>query len=98
MAKKTAKKKAAPAKKSTSKKAAPKKAPAKKVEHVEIQLSPAETAAFELAHSSEEVCKELEEAVTAVMGDTIRKVFKKHKISLTQPEGQQVALLLFGDD
>jgi hypothetical protein len=103
MAKKTAKKKAtttkAPASKAKGAKAASKKkAPAKKkVDHVEIQLGPEETKAFELAHSSDEVCEELELAVTAAMAQAVRKVFKKHAISMTESQAQQVALLLFGD-
>ena len=90
MAKKTTKKKATATK-------AKKKAPAKKVERIEIELDPVETKAFELAHSSAEVQKELEEAVTLAMSQAVRKVFKQHGISLTPPQGQEVAAFLFGD-
>jgi hypothetical protein len=89
MAKKTTKKK--PATK------AKKKAPAKKVERVEIELDPVETKAFELAHSSVEVCTELEEAVTSAISQAVQKVFKGHRISLKPLQAQEVALLLFGD-
>jgi nitrogen fixation protein FixH len=95
MAKKTAKKKT-PAKKATATKAK-KKAPAKKAEHVEIELAPVETKAFELAHSSAKVQKELEEAATLAMSQAVRKVFKQHGISLTPPQAQIVAAVLFGD-
>ena len=94
MAKKTSKpaakgkKKAAPAKK---------KAPAKKVEHVEIELDPIETKAFQLAHSTEKVREELEEAVTSAISGAVRKVFKSNGIALTTDQAQEVALLLFGD-
>ena len=90
MAKKTTKKKATATK-------AKKKAPAKKVERIEIELDPVETKAFELAHSSAEVQKELEEAVTLAMSQAVRKVFKQHGISLTPPQAQEVAAFLFGD-
>jgi hypothetical protein len=97
MAKKTAAKKATPAKKATGAKASKKKAPAKKAECIDIQLDPTEVKAFELAHKSEQVCKELELAVTQAMAKTVQKVFKQHDISLTASQSEQVALLLFGD-
>lgn len=99
MAKKTTTKKAAPAK--AAKKAAPakaaKKAPAKKAKPVEIELEPAEIKAFELAHASKEVCKELELAVTSTIAVAVRKVFKQHSIALSAEQAERVALLLFGD-
>lgn len=99
MAKKTATKKApaAKAKKTPAKKAPAKKAPAKKAKPVEIELEPAEIKAFELAHSSEQVCKELELAVTATIATAVRKVFKQHSIALSPVQAEKVALLLFGD-
>jgi len=90
MAKKTTKKKHAAIK-------TKKKASAKKVERVEIELDPAEAKAFELAHSSGEVCEELELAVSLAMSQAVRKVFKQHRISLTTTQAQKVAVLLFGD-
>jgi hypothetical protein len=96
MVKKPAAKKST-AKKSPAKKSTTKKKPAKKVERVEIQLDPVETKAFELAHASEEVRRDLEEAVTLAMSETVRKVFKKHRLALTAEQAQEVALLLFGD-
>ena len=98
MAKKTPKKKSAA---KTTKKAPPakakKKASATKAKCVEIELDPIETKAFELAHSSAEVQKELEEAATLAMSQAVRKVFKQHRISLTSPQAQQVAACLFCD-
>ena len=91
MAKKTTKKK--PAATKTKKK----KSSAKKVERVEIELDPVEAKAFELAHSSDEVCGELEQAVTLAITQAVRKVFKQHRISLTAPQAEEVALLMFGD-
>jgi hypothetical protein len=76
---------------------AKKKAPAKKVERIEIELDPVETKAFELAHSSNNVREELEDAVTSAMSQAVRKIFKQHGISLTLPQAEEVALLLFGD-
>ena len=102
MAKKTTKKKATPvkkatsAKKATAKKAA-RKAPAKKADRIEVELDPVETKAFELANSSAKVQKELEEAATLAMSQAVRKVFKQHGISLTPPQAQIVAAVLFGD-
>ena len=96
MAKKITKTKPTPAKKATAK-TSNKKASAKKVEHVEIELDPVETKAFELAHSSAKVQKELEEAATLAMSQAVRKVFKQHGISLTPPQAQNVAAFLFGD-
>jgi hypothetical protein len=91
-----AKKKAAPAKKATATKSK-KKAPAKKPEHVDIELDPVEVEAYELAHSSEKVCKELELTVTLAMAQAVRKVYKQHGITLSPPQAQQVAMILFGD-
>jgi len=104
MAKKTAKKSVATAKKATKapkaaakKPAAAKKSPPKKVEHIEIELDPTEEKALMLANSCEEVCEELELAVTGAIAQAVRKVFKSHDIALSQPQSQQVALFLFGD-
>jgi threonine dehydratase len=94
-AKKATKKTAKPAKKSTAKAA---KKPAKKVEHVEIQLTAAELAALDLTEKSDEVCQELEDAVTVAICGTLRKVFKKHKIVLSESEAMEVAAALFGDE
>jgi hypothetical protein len=85
----------------TTKKAPPEKAKrkpaAKKASHFEVELDPAETEAFELAHSSDKVRKELEEAATAAMSQAVRKVFKQYRISLTVSQSQKVAVVLFGD-
>jgi hypothetical protein len=91
MAKKTTKKK------STATKAKTKASPKKKIEHVEIELDRVEAKAYELAHSSGEVCEELELAVSLAMSQAVLKVFKKHRISLTMPQAQKVAVFLFGD-
>jgi len=110
MAKKTAKKSVATAKKATKapkaaakkptaakKPAAAKKSPPKKAEHIEIELDPTEEKALMLANSSEEVCEELELAVTEAIAQAVRKVYKSHGIALSQSQSQQVALFLFGD-
>jgi hypothetical protein len=97
MAKATAKTRATAKKRATPTKAAKKRAPAKKVERIEIELDPVETSAVELAHSSDEVCRELEEAVTVAVSQAVRKVFKQRGVSLTAPQAQEVAMLLFGD-
>ena len=90
MAKKTTKKKSTATKAKT-------KASAKKVERVEIELDPLEAKAYELAHSSGEVCSELELAVSLAMSQAVRKVFKQHRISLAATQAQKVAAFLFGD-
>ncbi len=101
MAKKTTKP-ATESKKTTTNKApgaktAKKKAPAKRTKPVEIEVDAVEAKAIELAHSSDKVCAELEEAVTAAAFQTVRKVFKQHCISLTSAQAEKVALLLFQD-
>jgi hypothetical protein len=96
MAKKTTKKKATTHKKATAKKSK-KKSPATKVDRIEIELDPAEVKAYELAHSSDTVRKELELAVTLSMAQAVRKVFTQHGVSLTLSQSQQVAVLLFGE-
>jgi hypothetical protein len=95
MAKKTTKP-AAKAKKATGAKPA-KKAPAKKVETIEIKLDAVETQAIQLADSSDDVCEELEKAVTSAVSDAVRKVYKKNKITLTAAQAENVALALFAD-
>jgi hypothetical protein len=98
MAKKTTKKK--PAAKSTKKAPAAKakrRATRKKAERFEIELDPAETRAFELAHASDEVRKQLEEAATLAMSQAVRKVFKQHRISLTASQSATIAAVLFGE-
>ena len=76
---------------------AKKTAQAKQIERIEIELDPIETKAFDLAHSSVEVCTELEEAVALAISQVVRKVFKQHGISLSPSQAQEVALLMFGD-
>ncbi len=95
MAKKTTNK-AALGKKATAAKSK-KRTPAAKVDRIEVELDPLEVEAYELAHSSDSVCKELELAVTLATSQAVRKVFKQHRISLTLPQSQEVALLLFGE-
>jgi hypothetical protein len=96
MAKKTTKKKSTVATKATATKSK-KKAPAKKTDRIEIELDPVEVEAYELAHSSDRVRKELELAVTLAMSQAVRKVFQQHRISLTPPQSQHIAMILFGD-
>jgi hypothetical protein len=93
MAKKTTK----PATKSTKKATSKKKAPAKKTKPMAIEIDAVEAEAIELAHSSDKVCTELEEAVTSAVSQAVRKVFKQHRVSLTSAQAEKVALLLFRD-
>ena len=99
MAKKAPAKKTAVAKKKpAAAKAAKKKAPAKKkAEPAPIVLSAVEEKAFDLVQSSKAVCRALEVAVTAAVAAAVQKVFKQHKIDLTAPQAQNVAVILFGD-
>jgi hypothetical protein len=53
--------------------------------------------AFRLACSSAKLRKELELAVTLVVTEAVRKVFKQHKMPLTASQARKVAMLLFGD-
>jgi len=96
MAKKTTKKKATTEKKATTAKSK-KQTPAKADDRIEIELDPVEVKAYELAHSSDKVCDELELAVALAMSQAVRKVFKQHRISLTAPQAQKLAMILFGD-
>lgn len=83
--------------KATGAKATKKKAAAKKSKPAEIEVDAIEAKAIELAYSSDKVCAELEEAVTAAAFQTVRKVFKQHRISLTSTQAEKVAMLLFQD-
>ena len=94
MAKKTSKPAAKTSKPATK---AKKKAPAKKTKPIEIELDAIETKAFELAHSSDKVCTELEEGVMLAVSQAVRKVFKQHGVSLTSAQAEKVAMLLFAD-
>jgi hypothetical protein len=96
MAKKATKTAKTTKKKTTAPKAK-KKSPAKKASRVEITLDAVETKAFELAHGSNAVCEELENAATSSLSQAVCKVFKKHGISLNTSQSEKVALLLFGD-
>jgi hypothetical protein len=78
-------------------KATKKKSPTKKTKPAEIQVDAIEAKAFELAHSSDKVCAELEAAATSAVSQAVRKVFKQHRISLTSVQAEKVALLLFRD-
>jgi hypothetical protein len=90
MAKKTSNK--TPAAKAKTKKAATKKA-----ECVEIELDPVQIKALQLAQSSAKVRKELEDEAMLAMSHSVRKVFKQHRISLSSPQSQEVAAVLFGE-
>jgi hypothetical protein len=95
MAKKTTKK--ATGKKKTSPAKSAKKATRAKADRIEIELDPLAVKAYELAHASDAVCKELELAVTSAVSQAIRKVFKGHRISLTLPQAEELAMLFFGE-
>jgi hypothetical protein len=96
MAKKKVAKKAAPAKKAT-KKAKKKAAPAHKEEQIEIKLEAVEQEALDLVSTSDQLCNDLEAAVTAAVAKTVATVYKKHKITLTSAQAENVALILFGN-
>jgi hypothetical protein len=64
---------------------------------MEIVLDAAEQKAIDLVQSSDQVCDDLEEAVTAVVSKTVATVFKKHKVNLTAAQAENVALVLFGN-
>jgi hypothetical protein len=95
MAKKTTKRTTTKTKPAATK--AKKQTPAKKADCMEIELDSVEVEAYELAHSSDKVRKELELAVTNAMSQAVRKVFKQHRISLSPPQAQTVSVILFGD-
>ena len=96
-------KKSATAKKATAtpKAAATKKgcksATCKSHESDEIVLDAVEEKAFDLAQSSDALCDELEVEVTEALSVVVRKVYKKHKITLSAQQAKNVALVLFGD-
>ena len=96
--KKVAKKKASPAKKAAPAKASKKKAaPIREEEQIEIELDAVEQKAVDLISTSEQLCDDLEEAVTAAVSKTVGTIYKKHKINLTPEQAENVALLLFGN-
>ncbi len=97
MAKKKATTKTSAKSKSSQTKAAKKPAACGRGKTEEIKLDPVEQAAFRLAHSSKAVCRELELSVSEAICQAVRKVFKQHKIALTQEQGETVAFVLFGD-
>ena len=82
---------------SSKTKAAKKPAASKGGKTDEIKLDAVEQQAFQLAHSSKAVCQELELSVSEAICQAVRKVFKQHKIALTQEQGETVAFVLFGD-
>jgi hypothetical protein len=92
--KKVAKKTAASSGKATS----PRKSPREKGHaHSQWTLSDIETQAFDLAQSSEKVCKELELAVTKAAAIAVRKIFRLHKIHLNVAEAANLTVVLFGE-
>jgi hypothetical protein len=98
MAKKTAKKKAAPAKKAAPTKGSKKKsAPRHADEPIELKLDEVEQKAVDLVATSDALCNDLEVAVTAAVAKTVGAVYKKHKIKLDPAQAETVALVLFGN-
>ena len=95
--KKTAKKKSAGAKKATPAKKSKKTAPVQAEESMELKLDRAEQQAVHLVSTSEQLCDELERAVTVAVAKTVQSIYKKHKLSLSAAQAENVALLLFGD-
>jgi hypothetical protein len=98
MAKKKVAKKAAPSKKAAKAKPAKKKtAPAIKDDQIEIMLEPIEKEALDLVQTSNQLCNDLEVAVTSAVSQAVRKVFKSHKVALSAAQAENVALILFGN-
>lgn len=97
MAKKKATKKTTAAGKSSKTKAAPKPSTSGRGKAAQVALDPIEQEAFRLAHSSKAVCRELELSVSEAICQAVRKVFKRHKVVLTQSQGETLAVVLFGD-
>lgn len=96
--KKSVKKKAAP-KKASAAKAASKKAPKmKQAEVPTITLDAVEEKALQMVEADDVLCDELETAATKSIIDSLRKVYKKHGIALTETQAQNVAISLFGED
>jgi hypothetical protein len=95
---KQAAKKATTTKKAATPKKAKEKAPTPTPAEPEaIVLDAEEEKAFDLAHSSEDVCNELELAVTQAVAQAVRKVFKQQGISLKASQAENLALALFGN-
>ena len=97
MAKKKATKKTTGTGKSPQAKAAPKRSASGRGKAKPIALEPVEQEAFQLAHSSKAVCRELELSVSEAICQAVRKVFKRHNVVLTPAQGDTVAFVLFGD-
>ena len=82
-----------PAKGTKSAKGTKKKAPAA----TEIVLDAVEEKAYDLAHSSAAVCKELEVEATAALTQAVRRVYKAHGLTLSAEQASRVTMILFGD-
>ena len=95
--KKAAKKNPTGAKKANPAKKSKKTPPARAEESMELKLDSVEQQAVHLVSTSDQLCDELEKAVTAAVTNTVQKVYKKHKLSLSAAQAENVALLLFGD-
>ncbi len=96
--KKVAKKKSTPAKKAApAKKTKKKSSPQWDEEQIEIQLDAVEQQAIDLVSSSDQLCNDLEKAVTLAVSKTVRTIYKNHKINLNAAQAENVALLLFGN-
>ena len=112
MAKKKIAKKSAPAAKKTSAKPAPSKPapskPAKKsppkhthtdeCDDDEVELSEIESKAVDAAWASDALRSELEDEASKALTDTVLKVFKRHKTTLTATQAHNVAMYLFEQD
>jgi hypothetical protein len=111
--KKVAKKKTEPAKKATPTKGARKKTPLEcpecrgtgkiattpefEKDMVEIVPDALEQQALDLVQTSERLCDDLEEAVTAAVSKAVGAVFKRYKVVLSAEQAENVALILFGN-
>ena len=66
-------------------------------EQIEIQLDAVEQQAIDLVSTSDKLCDDLEEAVTAAVSKSVGTIYKQHKIKLTPEQAENVALVLFGN-
>jgi hypothetical protein len=111
--KKVAKKKSGPAKKAVPAKSGRKKTPLEcpecrgtgkmvtppelEKDMIEIVPDALEQQALDLVQTSEKLCDDLEESVTAAVSKAVGTVFKKHKVILSDEQAENVALVLFGN-
>jgi hypothetical protein len=64
---------------------------------IEIVPDALEQQALDLVQTSETLCDDLEEGVTAAVSKAVGTVFKKHGVVLSAEQAENVALILFGN-